>query len=140
MDLDQSSPISRQWGQVFMGPTVGWQPYPVQNLLPVTQAGTYALDPSTNIVEVNVAGAVTITLPSCQTPAVPAGAMPGLYVKNPITIVDTGGNAQANPITIVPANVGETVMGLAQIKVATNYGGFSLLPVPAQRTWTSISP
>jgi hypothetical protein len=64
---------------------------PLQNVLPVTSAGTYTLDPSTNLVEVNVAGAVTIVLPSCQTPTAGAQAQPQLFVKNPITIVDVGG-------------------------------------------------
>jgi hypothetical protein len=138
-DIDQGGTF-RQWGKVFMGPSVGWVAYPVQNLLPVTIAGTYVLDPSTNIVEVNVAGAVTIVLPSCRNPAVVAGAQAGLYVKNPIVIADVGGNAATNNITITPNNVSETVMGLASIKVSTNYGGFTLQPVPAQSTWTSISP
>jgi hypothetical protein len=140
MDLDQSSVIRWQWSQCFMGPTVGWQPYPVRNLLPVVVTGTYVLDPAVNLVEVNVAGSVTIVLPSCQNPGVPAGAMPGLYTKNPVTIVDVGGNAAANNITINPNNAGETVMGLTSVKIATNFGGYTLLPVSAQRTWTSISP
>jgi hypothetical protein len=140
MDLDQPSTIRFQWGQLYAGPTVGWVAYPVQNLLSITAAGTYVLDPAVNVVEVNVAGSVTIQLPSCQNPGVPAGAMPGLYTKNPITIVDVGGNAASNNITINPNNVSETVMGLASVKIQTAYGGFALLPVPAQRTWTSISP
>jgi hypothetical protein len=52
----------------------------------------------------------------------------------------SGGNAAANNITITPNNISETVMGLTSIKMATNYGGFTLQPVPAQKTWTSISP
>jgi hypothetical protein len=138
-DIDQGG-TSRQWTKVFMGPSVGWVAYPVQNLLSVTIAGTYVLDPSTNIVEVNVAGAVTIVLPSCRNPAVVAGAQAGLYVKNPIVVVDTGGNAASNNITITPNNVSETVMGLASIKIGANYGGFTLQPIPSQKTWTSISP
>ena len=138
-DIDQGG-TSRQWTKVFMGPTIGWVAYPVQNILPVTIAGTYVLDPSTNIVEVNVAGAVTIVLPSCSNPAVVAGAQAGLYVKNPIVVVDVGGNAASNNITVTPNNVTETVMGLASIKIGANYGGFTLQPIPSQKTWTSISP
>jgi hypothetical protein len=140
MDLDQSSVIRWQWQPVYLGPTVGWQPYPVQNLLPITSAGTYVLDPAVSMVTVSVAGSVTITLPPASNPGVPAGAMPGRYVNNPITIVDVGGNAAANPITINPNNVAETVMGLASIKITTNFGGFTLQPVPSLETWTSISP
>jgi hypothetical protein len=139
MDLDQGG-TSRQWSRNYLGPSVGWIQVPYQNLLPVTAAGTYNLDPSTNLVEVNVAGAVTIVLPSCQFPAAGAQAQPRLFASNPITIVDVGGNAAANPITIQPFSGAETVMGLSSIKIATNYGGFTLQPVPAQKTWTSISP
>jgi len=122
VDLDQGG-TSRQWSRNYLGPSVGWIDVPLQNLLPVTTDGTYALDPSTNFVEVNVAGAVTIILPSCQTPAAGAQAQPRLFALNPITIIDIGGNAAANNITIQPNNPSETVMGLASIKIATNYGG-----------------
>ena len=138
VDLDQGG-TSRQWSRNYLGPSVGWIDVPLQNLLPVITDGTYALDPSTNFVEVNVAGAVTIILPSCQTPAAGAQAQPRLFALNPITIIDIGGNAAANNITINPA-AGDTVMGLASVKIGTNYGGYTLAPIPAQRTWTSISP
>jgi hypothetical protein len=139
VDLDQSG-TSRQWQRTYLGPSVGWIERPYQNLQPITVAGTYTIDPSTNLVEVNVAGAVTIVLPSCQTPAAGAQAQPRLFASNPITVIDIGGNAATNNITIQPNNVVETVMGLSSIKIATNNGGFTLQPVPAQKTWTSISP
>src|SRR6516165_7752995 len=139
VDLDQSG-TSRQWQRTYLGPSVGWIYAPYQNLQPITAAGTYTIDPSTNLIEVNVAGAVTIILPSCQFPAAGAQAQPRLFANNPITIVDVGGNAATNNITINPNNVSETVMGLASIKIATNYGGYTLQPVPSARTWTSISP
>src|SRR6516225_498337 len=125
VDLDQSSgAITRHWQQVYMGPSIGWLDIPGQNLQPITTAGTYAIDPSINLIEVNVAGAVTIVLPSCQFPAAGPQAQPRLFAANPITVVDVGGNAAANNITIQPNNVTETVMGLASVKIATNYGGF----------------
>src|SRR5215469_10565960 len=111
MDFDQSG-VTRQWIKDYLGPSVGWVMAPYQNVMPVTAAGSYAIDPSISLVQVNVAGAVTLTLPSCQTPVAGAQAQPQLFVKNPITIVDTGGNAASNNITITPNNVGETVMGL----------------------------
>ena len=139
VDLDQSG-TSRQWLRTYLGPSVGWIERPYQNLQPITVAGTYTIDPSTNLVEVNVAGAVTIVLPSCQTPAAGAQAQPRLFASNPITVIDIGGNAATNNITIQPNNVVETVMGLSSIKIATNFGGYTLQPVPSQKTWTSISP
>src|SRR6516225_4038283 len=110
VDLDQGG-TSRQWSRNYLGPSVGWIMAPYQNILPITAAGTYTLDPSTNLVEVNVAAAVTIVLPSCQFPAAGAQAQPRLFASNPITIVGIGGNAATNNITINPNNVSETVMG-----------------------------
>jgi hypothetical protein len=140
MDLDQSSgTITRLWERVYMGPSLGWYDIPGQNIQPIAAAGTYTIDPSINVIEVNAAGAVTVVLPSAQIPAAGPQAQPRLFANVPVTIVDVGGNAGASPITIQPAP-GDTVMGLVSIKIATNYGGFTLQPVPAQRTWTSISP
>lgn len=138
-DLDQGG-TSRQWVRSYMGPSVGWQYVPLQNVLVITATGTYAIDPSVSLIEVNVAGAVTLVLPSCSNPAAGAQALPQLFAKNPITIVDVGGFAQANPITIQRNASPETIMGLTQIQITVNYGGFTLLPNPNTRTWNNISP
>lgn len=138
-DLDQGG-TSRAWVRVYLGPSVGWVYAPGGNVFNIVAPGTYNIDPSTSLIEVNVAGAVTIILPSAIVPAIPAVGIPQLFVGNPITIVDVGGNAQANPITIEPFSVSETIMGLAQIQITVNFGGFSLLPNSAQKTWNSISP
>lgn len=138
-DLDQGG-TSRQWVQSYMGPSVGWVRIPKQNVLQITAVGTYAIDPSTSLVEVNVAGSVTVTLPSAVTPAAGAQAQPGLFAQNPITIVDSGGHAQATPITIQRNNVNETIMGLASITISINFGGYTLVPISAQATWNTISP
>jgi hypothetical protein len=124
-----------------MGPSVGWIDVPLQNIIMVTTAGTYILDPSVSLVEVNIAGAVTIILPRAAVPFAGAQALPRLFAKNPITIVDIGGNAMAHPITIQPNPIGgESIMGLASITLSTNFGGYTLQPIPAQLTWNSISP
>jgi len=123
-----------------MGPTIGWVMVPTNNILLITSAGTVLILPSTSLVEVNVAGAVILKLPSVIPPAAGAVTLPGLFANNPITIVDIGNKAQANPITIQPASGAETIMGLAQIQITVNYGGFVLQPVSAQSTWNSISP
>jgi hypothetical protein len=113
--------------------------FPEQNVLPITTTGTTTLNPSVSLVTVNVAGLVTIKLPAATNPTVAAGAQPGLFVDNPITIVDIGGNAGSNTITIQPA-AGETIMGLSSITITVNYGGYVLAPNSAQQTWNSISP
>ena len=139
LDLDQGG-IFRGWDRQWMGPTVGWILVPLKNILLITTAGTVIILPSTSLVEVNVAGAVTLKLPSVIAPSAGAGALPGLFANNPITIVDIGNKAQANPITIQPASGAETIMGLAQIQITVNYGGYTLQPISAQSTWNSISP
>jgi len=138
LDLDQGG-TSREWQKVYMGPSIGWVSRPVQNVLSITAAGTYTLDRSTNYVNVNVAGLVTINLPSALSSLAGAGANPGTYVQNPIVILDTGGNSSTFAITIVPA-AGDTIMGLASVQLASNFGAFSLAPNSAQRTWNQISP
>lgn len=138
-DLDQGG-TSRQWVRTYMGPSVGWQYVPLQNILLITAVGTYAIDPSVSLVEINVAGAVTIVLPSAANPSAGAQAQPGLFAKNPITIVDVGNHAQATPITIQRNNSGESIMGLASIQISVNYGGFTLLPNPTTLAWNNISP
>jgi hypothetical protein len=117
-----------------LGPTVGETDAPVENALAITAPGTYILDPSVSLVRVNVAGAVTVILPSAANPPVVATTQPGLFVSNPITIVDIGGNADAFPITIQPKS-GENIMGLAQIQLSTPFGGWTLEPNAALEGW-----
>lgn len=134
-DLDQGGTL-REWTSTYLGPSVGWVKRPWRNVLAVTAAGTYTLDLSTNFVQVNIAGAVTIILPSTKTSTAPAGVQPGTYVRAPVTIVDIGGLAAANPITIQPA-AGEAILGLASIQITANYGGFILYPNSSTLNWTN---
>src|SRR5882672_4754712 len=99
LDLDQGGTF-REWGPVYMGPSIGWVRRPITNILDITAAGTYTLNPSVSLVQVNVAGAVIIIMPPAAAPAVGPGPLPGKFVRNPITIVDVGGHAFANNITI----------------------------------------
>ncbi len=138
-DLDQGG-TPRQWVRTYLGPSVGWVDLPSINPLAITAAGTYALAPDTSLVTVNVTGAVTIVLPPAVNPLVPAVAQPQRFAVVPVTIVDIGGHAQANPITIQRNNAAENIMGLASITISVNYGGYTLQPSSAQQGWTSISP
>lgn len=139
LDLDQGG-TSRAWARQYLGPSVGWIYVPMNNVLAITAAGTYVINPSTSLVTINIAGAVTITLPSAILPSAGAQALPGLFAQNPITIVDIGGNASAHPVTIQPASGSENIMGLASIQLAVNYGGFTLAPNSTLKGWNSISP
>lgn len=138
-DLDQGG-TQRAWVPQYLGPSIGWVWAPAQNVLAITVAGTYTLDPSTSLVTINVAGAVTIILPSAIDPTVPATVQPGLFVNNPVTIVDIGGHAQANPITIQPKSGAENIMALTSIQITVNYGGYTLAPNSSLKGWNSISP
>jgi hypothetical protein len=136
LDLDQGG-TSRQWVLAELGPTFGGVWYPLQNLLITSAPTTVTMDPSSSMVQVNVAGLVTVILPSAKQPPVPA--QPGLFVKNPVTIADIGGNASSFPITIKPLP-GENIMGLASIQITSNYGAFTLEPSALLMGWNSISP
>ncbi len=136
LDLDQGG-TNREWASIYLGPSVGWVRAPVRNTLDIAAAGTYTLDLSTTYVQVRVAGAVTIILPSVKVSAIPAGAQPGLNVRAPVTIVDIGGNGAAHPITIQPVSGAETILGLAQIQITSNFGGFILYPNNALSNWTN---
>lgn len=138
LDLDQGG-TPREWVSTYLGPSVGWVSLPGRNPLTITAAGTYTALIGTSLVLVNVVGLVTIFLPSVIDPVVPAGAMPGPYGKTPITLTDLGGHAQAFNITIKPASVAETIMGLTQITIKTPYAGYILYPDSANRLWTNLS-
>ncbi len=139
-DLDQGG-TSRQWVKTYMGPSVGWVYLPGVNPIPnIIAGGTYTLLPTTTLVQVDVAAPVTIILPSAIRPVVPAGVLPGLFANKPVTIVDIGGFAAANPITINPASGSENIMGLATIQILSAYGAWTLNPSTIQRGWTAISP
>lgn len=134
LDLDQGG-TSRAWTKQYLGPSVGWVSVPTNNVLAITASGTFTIDPSTSLVTVNTTGVPVIVLPSAVDPSVPAGALPGLFANNPITIVDIGGNASTHPILIQPVSVSETIMGLASVQIAVDFGGFVLTPSSIQRKW-----
>ena len=136
-DLDQGG-TARQWVRTFMGPSVGWVMLPGLNPIAlITVAGTYALTPDVTLVEVNCNGAVIIVLPTALYPKVPAINQSALFAKKPVTVVDLGGFAGANPITIQPASGAENIIGLASIQITAPYGGFTLMPSNAQKGWTN---
>jgi len=141
-DFDQGG-TDREWDRSYRGPSVGWIWVPKRNSYPggpITAAGTYTLDPSTNYVEVNCVGAVILILPSAVNPVVGPQAQPGLFARPNLVIVDIGGNAQAHPITIQRNNSNENVLGLVSIQITVNYGGYTLSPSSSQKGWISISP
>jgi hypothetical protein len=138
VDMDQGG-VSRQWVRHDLGPSVGGTMVPLQNVLAITAPGTYTLTSDTNLVQVNVAGAVTIILPTAVLPAVPAISQPGLYGGGAITIVDAGSHADTFPITIQAA-AGESIASFASVLLNTAFGGYTLTPSSPTRSWNVIVP
>lgn len=136
LDLDQGGTY-RQYVRRFLGPSVGWVWTPEDNVVPVIAAGTTTLLQGTTLVQVNVNGAVTIQLPSAKSSVTaPAGALPGTFLALPITVVDIGGFAAAQNITILPF-AGEAIDGLSSIKITSAYGAFTLSPRIVTGGWTT---
>ena len=138
LDLDQGG-TRRQWNKVFLGPGVGWVDYPVKNELVITSPGTYIIQFGTNFVAINVAGSVTIILPTVLGSTGGVHAQPGKYLSYPITIVDIGGHAGTNPVTIQPASGSENILGLPQVRLTTPYSSFCLRPDIDQFGYTESS-
>jgi hypothetical protein len=136
MDFDQGG-TPQHWVNQYQGPSIGWVRVPQRNVRTIGVAGTYTIDLGINNVEVNVAGSVTLTLPPVGLGTNVGVTFPGRSANIPITISDTGGNAQAFPITIKP-NAGDNIMGLGQLQITSNFGAYTLIPQPdAAATWTA---
>ena len=135
-DLDQGGTF-RQWTKMFMGPSVGWVPVPVDAVLNITAAGIYNIARGTSLIMINVDANVTLNLPSSK--AAPQGpqAIPGQWVINPVTIVDVGGFADTRTYSIVP-NGSETISGLASVQLAAERGSLILNPLLSTGGWQLI--
>jgi hypothetical protein len=135
-DLDQGGTF-RPKQKLWMGPSIGWLDAP-QAIVRITTGGTITLAIGAAIVTVNFNGAVTIQLPQFKgNVSGGAGAVPGPYVPQTITIIDVGGFAGANPITI-NAGGSEFISGLASIQITSNNGGVVLQPDPVNGGCTEL--
>lgn len=135
-DLDQGGTF-RQWTRMWMGPSVGWVPVPVDAVLNITTGGPISIARGTSLILINVDADVTINLPSAK--AAPQGpqAIPGQWVINPVTIVDIGGFADTRTYNIVPF-AGETISGLANVQLASERGSIILNPILTTGGWNLI--
>ena len=130
IDWDRSG-VSLQSSRVNLGPSIGWVDV-AGGSLSISAAMALALPFGVALVKVNVAaGAVVLTLPSAKGVL---GIPPSLAIV-PVTIVDEGGHAQANPITINAAP-GETISGVPSISIATNFATVTLRSNPTDGTWS----
>jgi len=136
LDLDQGGTF-RQYERYWMGPSVGWVTSPQQAVLPITTGGAVAVSRGTNLVTVNFNGPVTLNLPSAKASPQSPQAIPGQWVLLPVTVVDIGGFATANPITINPFGT-ELISGLASVQLASSYGSIILKPILETGGWTLL--
>lgn len=127
VDFDQGGTF-RLKARVSLGPSIGWIDAP-EAIIRVTGVGTTTIFLGTSVVTVNVNAAVTIQLPAFKGSAAGAIALPGQFADTNVTVVDIGGFATANPITILPAT-GETISGQASYQITSNYGAIVLQPDP----------
>lgn len=121
---------------MYMGPSVGWIPVPVDAVLNITAGGTYTIARGTSLILINVNASVTLNLPSSR--AAPQGpqALPGQWVINPITVIDIGGFANPGVVdyNVVPFGA-ETISGLASVQLTTPRGTIILIPILATGGW-----
>ncbi len=110
---------------------------PQQAVLPITTGGAVSVLRGTNLVTVNFNGSVTLNLPSAKASPQSPQAIPGQWVLLPITVVDVGGFAGTNPITINPFGA-ELISGLASVSLASPYGSIILKPILETGGWTLL--
>jgi hypothetical protein len=138
LDLDQGGTY-RQTERIYLGPSLGWQYVPNQAWLPITAAGIYGVLWGTNLVTINVNGAVTINLPSSLQSAAGPQAIPAKSIIIPIVIVDIGGFGQANGYQIVPFGselISGTYSNASPLKITSNYGAVILNPNVVSGGWS----
>lgn len=136
MDLDQGG-NTYQKVRVWMGPSLGWVDQQVKPNFNIVTSGTFTLSAGTSIVLVNVAGLVTVNLPSVV-------AWLNEPVYNPMTaferalwIKDLGGNAAAFNITITPFGT-QSIDKLAQsFTIVQNRQLLRLYPLNDLSGWMS---
>lgn len=137
LDLDQGG-TTRQWVNVWLGPSVGWTRMPNNTILPITTGITNLLLGTTLVLVQTAAGfTTTLNLPSALASTAGAQALPGTFLGRPITIVDTAGFASTGNIIINPFGV-ETIDGLPQVKITSNYGAYVLNPNLGRGGYTLI--
>jgi hypothetical protein len=98
-------------------------------------AGTINVVTGTSQVQVNVNGAVTVQLPAARGNAAGAGAVPGTWIQQPVRVVDIGGFAAAQPITVLPAGA-DLIAGLASVQISSAYGSLALIPNVSAGGWS----
>lgn len=132
-DLDKGG-VPTQWANVYLGPSLGWQRTQIFPQQSIVVAGTTALSGGAGIVLVNVAGLVTIQLPSCTTWMQEVASQPITAFDRSIWIKDYGGNAATYNITITP-NGTDTIDGQASFAIITNYNIIRLYPLLSLTGW-----
>ena len=94
---------------------------PYGSIVVVTSTGTYTIPTSPSLdnrdILINGSGANSVQLPSSS-----------LYGNASQSVVDIGGNAATNHITILPFG-SQKIMGQSSVVIATNYGGLTFWPI-----------
>jgi hypothetical protein len=135
-DLDQSGNGYQQI-RVYLGPSLGWQMVRVKPQTMVTVAGTYSFQAGDSILLVNVAGLVTIPLPSVARWVKETAYNPATGFERAIYIKDLGGNAATFNITVTPDGA-DKIDSLAQsFTIVQNRQLLRLYPLNSLDGWFS---
>lgn len=135
-DLDQSG-NSYQQVRVFRGPSLGWTLTQVKPQTPITAAGTYTMIGGDSLILVNIAGLVTVNLPSVSRWLSEPAYNPNTGFENAVWIKDFGGNAAAFNITVHPFS-GDKIDNLAMdFTIVQNRQLLRLYPLNDRTGWIS---
>ena len=132
-DLDKSGK-SFQGLKVYLGPSLGWVQTRVKPESFIILPGAYTLDSDAGVVLVNIAAAVTLTLPDVRAWVQEFAYNPATAFERAIWIKDLGGNATLNPIIVSPFS-GQFIDLLSSFSINTNWQLVRLYPLSDLSGW-----
>lgn len=128
--VDQLKAIPNSRNTVAGNPTT----FPSMIQLPdssIATAPTVITVGGTHIVQANDSGDILVNVNAPVTIQLPPAALRGLY---PISVIDIGGFAKAQPITIT-AVLTDKIIGSTTYVLRTNYEGITLWAATQQALW-----
>jgi len=136
VDLDQSG-FTYQKQNVYLGPTLGWQPLRNKPERYITGGGSYTITPDDGVLLVNTPAAVTVNLPDVRQWMNESFGQPVTAFERTIWVKDIGGYARSFHIT-VNAFAGQTIDTASSAVINTFFGVLRLYPL-AERVVRGVS-
>jgi hypothetical protein len=136
IDFDQSGTNPGQRVRIYNGPSLGWVETQVRPPRTITSVSTFPILPGDSVIHVNVAGAVTLLLPSVIVWVTENAYQPAVGFERSIWIKDLGGFAATFPITITPF-AGQFIDLQASFQLIENRQMLRLYYLPDLSGWFS---